>query len=333
MSKTVEEIATEIGVSITTVRLVINGQAEKYRISAKTQKKIEDYVALHGYKLNHAARSLKLKRSEAIGFVVPELANAFFARLMAELEVHCRNRGLVLLTASTHEDCELENRAIDSLLARGVDGLVVAPCQIPVHKQLFSPKNSTAVVLVDRDYNQLRYPTVLSDNYHSGLDLARRMLAEAKGPVYFLSARADLPSIKDRLSGFSVACQEAGITNNAGLVSRATEDNSAAGFQMMHSLITESGQIPRAFMCSSLLVLEGALQQFKQVSGRIPPDILIGTFDDHAMLDLLPNRVLSVRQDEAMLAALIFERLLEQMEGKELLSLRNTVPCRLICRN
>src|SRR5471030_3271751 len=127
---------------------------------------------------------------------------------MSELEVLCRNRGLVLLTASTHEDPELENRAIESLLSRGVDGLVVAPCQMPAHKQLFSAKNSTAVVLVDRDYNQMRYPTVLSDNYHSGLDLARRMLAEAKGPVYFLSARADLPSIKDRLSGFSVACQE-----------------------------------------------------------------------------------------------------------------------------
>ncbi len=333
MSKTVEEIAKETGVSITTVRLVINGQAAKYRISARTQKKIEDYVEQHGYVLNHAARSLKLKRSEAIGFVVPELANAFFARLMAELEVHCRNRGLVLLTASTHEDCELENRAIDSLLARGVDGLVIAPCQTPAHKQLYAAKNSTAVVLVDRDYNQLRYPTVLSDNYHSGLDLARRMLAEATGPVYFLSARADLPSIKDRVSGFSLACQEAGIADAGGLVLRAAEDSSAAGFQMMQSLITQTGQTPRAFMCSSLLVLEGALQQLKQMSGHIPPDILIGTFDDHAMLDLLPNRVLSVRQDEATLAALVFERLLEQIEDKELSSLRNTVPCRLICRN
>ena len=61
MPKTVDEISRETGFSVTTVRLVINGQSEKYRISDKTRRIIEDYVALHGYSLNHAARSLKLK--------------------------------------------------------------------------------------------------------------------------------------------------------------------------------------------------------------------------------------------------------------------------------
>lgn len=333
MAKTVEEIAKDIGVSITTVRLVINGQADKYRISAATQKKIEDYVALHGYVINHAARSLKLKRSDAIGFVVPELANAFFARLMSELEMLCRDRGLVLLTASTHEDPELENRAIENLLSRGVDGLVIAPCQVPAHKQLFSKKSNTAVVLVDRDYNQLRYPTVQSDNYHSALDLARRMFAERHGPVYFLCGRADLPSIQDRLRGFSVASQESGFAVETAMIRQATQDSTSAGTEMMRVLMNELNHVPTGFMCSSLLILEGALQALKEREGRIPTDILIGTFDDHAMLDLLPNHVLSAKQDEAQLAALVFERLQEQMGGGEVAQMRNTVPCRLICRN
>lgn len=331
MAKTVEEIAKDLGVSITTVRLVINGQAQKYRISANTQKKIEDYVARHGYVLNHAARSLKLRRSDAIGFVVPDLANAFFARLMAELEILCRDRDLVLLTASTHEDPALEDRAIESLLSRGVDGLVIAPCQLPNHKQLFGKKNKTAVVLVDRDYNQLRYPTVQSDNYHSALDLARRILAEKPAELYFLCGRSDLPSIQDRMRGFSVAMQEAAMPS--GWIRHAEQDSAKAGYEMMSGLIGGAGHIPAAFMCSSLLILEGALQAIKERGGRIPADLLIGTFDDHAMLDLLPNRVLSARQDEAQLAVLVFDRLLEQMAGGEVTQMRNIVPCRLICRN
>ena len=63
MSKTVEEIAKATGFSITTVRFVINGQSDKYRISAKTRQAVEDYIAIHGYSLNHTARSLKLNRS------------------------------------------------------------------------------------------------------------------------------------------------------------------------------------------------------------------------------------------------------------------------------
>ena len=95
MSKTAEEIASETGFSVTTVRLVINGQADRYRISAKTKKLIEDIVVAHGYSVNHTARSLKLKRTDSIGFVVPDLANAFFARLMAALEILCRKRDFV----------------------------------------------------------------------------------------------------------------------------------------------------------------------------------------------------------------------------------------------
>src|ERR1035437_1947555 len=94
MPKTAEEISRETGFSITTIRFVLNGQAEKYRISFATQKKINDYIAIHGYSVNHTARSLRLKRSDTIGLVVPDLSNAFFARLMAALEILCRKRGL-----------------------------------------------------------------------------------------------------------------------------------------------------------------------------------------------------------------------------------------------
>ena len=85
MSKTIDEIAHDTGLSRTTVTLTLNGQADQYRISKATQQLVRDYVAKHGYAINHTARSLKLKRSDVVGFVVPDLANAFFARLMAAL--------------------------------------------------------------------------------------------------------------------------------------------------------------------------------------------------------------------------------------------------------
>ena len=101
----------------------------------------------------------------------------------------------------------------------------------------------------------------------------------------------------------------------------------------MDSLIDALGGPPPAFMCSSLLVLEGALQQLKARFGRIDPNILIGTFDDHTMLDLLPNRVVSIRQNEAALASRIFARLIEPAGQNKRPSPRDIVPGALICRN
>jgi len=332
MSKTADEIARETGFSITTVRLVINGQSDKYRISAKTQKVIEDYIAIHGYSLNHAARSLKLRRTETVGFVVPDLANAFFARLMAALEMLCRQRNLLLLTVSSHDDPELENRAVANLLARGVDGLVLAPCQ-PI-SALLDNKALTPIVVFDRDYGSALYPTVVSDNVQGGLEMTRRMLQEVPAPFPFLCGHAQSPSIQDRIGGFSAACAEfapLALRESAALVRLDAEDSTAAGRRLMGALIDGKQAPLSAFMCSSLLVLEGALQQLKAQVGRIDPEILIGTFDDHTMLDLLPNRVVSIRQNEAALASQIFARLLEPVEHNG--QARDIVAGALICRN
>lgn len=334
MPKTVEEISRETGFSVTTVRLVINGQSEKYRISAATRKIIEDYVALHGYSINHAARSLKLNRSDTIGFVVPDLSNAFFARLMAALEVLCRKRNLLLLTVASHEDPLLENRAISNLLSRGVDGLVIAPCQATVLPQLTKSRTRSSIVMIDRDYNSGLFPTVVSDNFQGGLAMTRRMLKESAGePFPFLCGHAESPSIQDRIRGFSAAYEEAGIASAETMVLLEPEDSIDAGRRMMRSLIENARRAPRAFMCSSLLVLEGALQQIKSQVGSIDPHILIGTFDDHTMLDLLPNPVLSIRQNEKILAQKIVERLVEEPAARNFDISSAIVASELVCRN
>lgn len=90
---------------------------------------------------------------------------------------------------------------------------------------------------------------------------------------------------------------------------------------------------PGACRAFSISVLEGALQQIKSQVGSIDPRILIGTFDDHTMLDLLPNPVLSIRQNEKMLAQKIVERLVEQPAAKNLDISSAVVATELVCRN
>lgn len=77
MAKTVEQVAVALEISITTVRPVLGGKAEQYRISAKTQQRINDYIAENGLVVNHIARSLKLNKTETLGLVIPRLSTCF----------------------------------------------------------------------------------------------------------------------------------------------------------------------------------------------------------------------------------------------------------------
>jgi LacI family fructose operon transcriptional repressor len=97
MAKTVEQIAKDLNLSVTTVRLVLGGKAEQYRISVKTQARINEHVERYGYTLNHSARSLKLNKTETLGLIVPNISNVFFATLAEKLELRCRRSGYQLM--------------------------------------------------------------------------------------------------------------------------------------------------------------------------------------------------------------------------------------------
>ena len=111
MAKTVEQVAKALDISITTVRLVLGGKAEQYRISAKTQQRINDYIAENGLVVNHIARSLKLNKTETLGLVIPRLSNLFFSTLAEKLESCCRQAGYQLMIACTYSDSEHEKQS------------------------------------------------------------------------------------------------------------------------------------------------------------------------------------------------------------------------------
>ena len=87
------------------------------------------------------------------------------------------------------------------------------------------------------------------------------------------------------------------MANWEDLILRATENSVGAGRTLMEQLL-ERGPPPASFVCSSLMVLEGATQRLKEQIGRIPPETVMGAFDDQESLDFLPNRVFSARQNE-----------------------------------
>lgn len=329
--KTIGEIAEAIGLSRTTVRFVVTGQAERHRIKAETRARIEAYVADHGLVVDHAARSLRTRRSDAVGLVVPDLANAFFASLTAALEERCRATGRVLLTASSHEDPVREGAVIAGLIGRGVDGLVVAPCRPPSAFKGLRRGGRTALVMVDRAHAASPYPTVVGDNRQAAHALAARLIEIAGGPVDFFCACPDLPSIADRLAGFRAAAHAAGFGDADTRLHTAPTDDVAAGARLMAEVAAASGQ-PRVFMTSSLLMLEGALAAIVERRGRLPSDLVVGTFDHHPLLDVVPNRILSVRQDESGIAERAFACLLAQMEGGPLQAERHVMPSRLVDR-
>jgi len=330
MAKTVEQISVALGLSITTVRLVLNGKAEQYRISSKTQAKIAAYVEEHGYRLNHAARSLKLNKTATLGLIIPRLSNPFFSTLAEKLEIRCHEAGYQLITSCTYSDTKREKQLVDALIERNVDGLFVVPSSLLAQKHHFK-RSKKPLVLLDRDFGMNDVCLVVSDNQHGGALLTETMLASCDSALFFIAGDAQQPSIRERLQGYQQVLAARGIADPTQWVLEATHNRREDGELIMRQFLAEHQQPPPAFIASSLPVLEGALSVLRATYGFIPAEINIGTFDEHAMLGFLPNNIWSMRQNEDAWAEHAFNAMQQAIEGKQE-GLKSVVPMTMISR-
>jgi len=119
---TIRDVARAAGVSTVTVSRVVNAPA---LVRAATRERVEGAMAGLGYVPNAAARSMRTNLSHSIGCLVPDLVNFPNAAIAQAAEHHLAAAGYALLLASSDYDPAVERRAIETLVARGVDALML----------------------------------------------------------------------------------------------------------------------------------------------------------------------------------------------------------------
>ena len=330
MTKSINEIARMANVSVTTVRLVINDQHKKYRISEQTRKRIQDIIDEHGYYINQTARSLKLNKSQTLGLVVPRITNAFFAALTEELEWLCRSNGFQLITICSDENADIERKITENLYARGVDGMFVCSTNHSCQKQLQDNQWDKPVVFLDRDFDIPDIPMVRSDHYLGAYQLGQNLANVDE--LFFLAGNIALPSMDARLKGIREGVRSRGSELNDNHVFIADKGRHVDGYDLMKHVLENHHLESQTIVLASLPVLEGAIECLKHVTGTIPKELTIACFDDHAMLDFLSNEVIAVKQDTTALATNASNLMNNLLEKKSGFSHRHILEPKMITR-
>src|SRR5713226_1451970 len=126
MTVTMMDIARDLKVSVVTVSKALRHQG---RISESTRKRVLRRAKELNYQMNWVARSLVTRRTYTIGLLLPEFTHPFFAEIAKSVAETVRPQGYHVVISSFEENPELEASEVDSLLARQVDGLIIASSQ------------------------------------------------------------------------------------------------------------------------------------------------------------------------------------------------------------
>ena len=124
---TLKSIAKVLEVSVPTVSRILNGKAREYRISEKTEARVRAEADRQGFLPNQIASSLRLKKTNTIGLIIPDISNIFFSSIARYVEIEARKQNHFIILCDSREDSKIEIESIRLLQSRKVDGLIISP--------------------------------------------------------------------------------------------------------------------------------------------------------------------------------------------------------------
>jgi LacI family transcriptional regulator len=266
-----KDIARDLGVSLITVSKAVRGMED---ISEETRQRVLKRMAELNYRPNMMARGLASGKTYIVGLVVPDLLHPFFAEFAKSLNGVLRKHNYGLILTSSEEDPEIERQEIRTVLARGIDALLIASCQPTLEGFYGVEDQRTPFILIDRDFPSLRANFVGTDDYAAGLMATRHLLAAGKRQIAHI-AGPELAPGADRLRGYKDALKEAGIAPLEQFVisnPRVEEVGEEVGRQAMQTLL-RSRPRPDAVFCYNDLTAIGAMHATLEAGLAVPQDI------------------------------------------------------------
>lgn len=312
MPVTMMDIARDLNVSVVTVSKVLRNQG---RISEATRQRVLDRAKKLNYQMNWVARSLVTRRTFTIGLLLPEFAHPFFAEIARTVAATVRPHGYHIVIASFEEDPELEASEIDSLLARQVDGLIIASAQSSRQLELFKrvQARKTPFVLIDRPIRGLRACFVGADNYAIGRIATEHLIARGCRRIAHLRG-PQVGIASERLEGYRSALKNAGLQLDPNCVVEAGHGE-ATGSEAMRKLIG-LGTPPDGVFCYNDPVAIGAMKAVRDAGLRVPDDIAVVGAGNVHYGDALSVPLTSVDQGTCRIGRLAAELLLARIASK-----------------
>src|ERR1700730_17415774 len=169
------DVARESAVSVFTVSEVVN---KKSHVSKKLRDRVEETIRKLNYRPNLVARSLAKQRTHTIGMIVPDIANPFFPMVLRGAEDSAQKHGYNLLLCNSDDRLEKEENAVELLLSKRVDGILLTKAAEdfrPSLRQMIKEMN-IPFVLVMRTYPKLTRDAVITDDYKGAYEAVCHLL-------------------------------------------------------------------------------------------------------------------------------------------------------------
>jgi LacI family transcriptional regulator len=305
----IKDIAIVCNVSATTVSRALNNSKE---ISKKTKELILKTCEERGYIPNSSARSLILNKTNMIGLLIPDITNQYYAYVSKGVSSYLEKRGYGLVLCNSDRNKENENRYIDFLTQRRVDGIILIPVK-PKAEDYRKVIENVPLVMADNYVNDLEISYVGNDNYAGARKIVSHMLKQGYRKIGVILGDKISSASNERLKAY----KDILIENNIEIKNEFLLNSSATfedGFKLAEILIKQ--RVDAIFNINDSVAM-GVIKYCHMNNIQIPNDIGIAGYDDIEQSAMLPVPLTTVHQRKFELGKTVARILIDEINNNQ----------------
>lgn len=328
---TIKDIAKSLNISPSTVSRALRDHPD---ISTQTKKRVNSLAEEMDYHPDSIAQSLKQRRTNLIGVIVPEIKHNFFSAAISGIEEIAYKEGYAIIVSQSNESYNRECVNVRALISNRVAGLLISISQTTEQSDHFKllERQEIPFVFFDRVCEDIEASKVVVDDFDGAFKAVEYLINSGYKRIAHIAGPKHLSISQCRLNGYLSALKKHKISYDENLVvyGGLNEEDGVKGFHRLLQL----DQLPDALFAVNDPVAIGAFEKIKEHGFKIPEDIALIGFSNNPITRLIEPSLTTVSQPAYEVGKRAAELLIEQIKsGENFIPRKEMLKTELIVRN
>lgn len=309
----IRALAKELNLSIGTVSKALR---DSHEISTETKEKIWALAKKRNYTPNPYASSLRSKKSNTIGVVIPEVADSFFSQALRGIESVAQSKGYHVLVYLTYENFRKEQAILKAFNSGRVDGVLLSlSSETSNHKHILElSQKHIPVVFFDRIADGVAAAKVSTNDMESCYKATQYLLKKGCRQLAYLSISKHLSINAKRIEGFQKALIEFGIKPSPSHIVQCSNDNEN-NYAVLSKLLLQKSR-PDGLIASVEKLTTPVYAVCKKLQIAIPQDVKVISFSNVETALILSPSLTTITQPAFDMGKAAATLLLKSIEKK-----------------
>ncbi len=313
MAVTIKDVARETDLAISTISKYMNGG----KVRPENKKRIDQAIHKLGFRPNDNARGLRKAKTYTIGVLIDSLGSQYFAKITQMIEKILKEEGYSILVCCHKDDAKAARTAVDFLVSKQVDGLIIEPVADDDAYALPILNNKIPMVAIDRALLHIKSDRVMANSAYGAYQATEYLIQNGHKKIAIITGTSEnnsgLLAAKERHRGYLRAMEDYELPIKEEYILEG-DFKFESGYDCMQKL-WKLKKRPTAVFVSNYNMCLGAMTAIHNMKVCIPEELSFITFDDLEFSVISNPALTAIRQPMEKMAEKTVELLLRRIDG------------------